>query len=258
MVSKIIVYEHEGFQGKFVEITGTAPNIIDLGFHLKVSSVSVVYGTWTLFKLVNYKGATLTLDPENYDLDIIQTLGKEPASSIMVLNPAPSMKMFELAEYQGRSIKIECDTPSLRERNFDNQLSSIIIAYGTWALFLKDNYEGEYTTLCPGKYSHDDVHVVIGDNTVSSVKCIVPTPGIVMYESSEEGGRQVRLSGDVPSLRKIDFDNKVSSVRVATGIWALFKKDYYRGRSALLGPGKIGNGVVSSVKVFLSPSTRLT
>jgi Beta/Gamma crystallin len=50
-----------------------------------------------------------------------------------------------------------------------------------------------------------------------------------------EGGRLAAANFALPKLK---FPNDISSVKINSGVWALYDEPYYRDRLVVLGPGK--------------------
>lgn len=67
---------------------------------------------------------------------------------------------------------------------------------------------------------------------------------IILYDGRNFGGQSVTLNQSAPDLDADNFDNKVSSVRVISGTWEVFRDDNFQsnhGPSKILPPGEYPN-----------------
>lgn len=81
--AEIVLYEHAGFEGRAVPITQSTPNLCDLNFNDKVSSIIVLSGTWSVFEHVDYQGKCHQFCRGSYDYRMISgTIGNDVISSI--------------------------------------------------------------------------------------------------------------------------------------------------------------------------------
>lgn len=76
---------------------------------------------------------------------------------------------------------------------------------------------------------------------------------LTLFADSEFRGARVTLQGDARDLRRMDFNDRVSSMIVRSGVWELCSDGDFRGRCVQFGPGEYRglpglNDAVSSVR----------
>ncbi len=55
-------------------------------------------------------------------------------------------------------------------------------------------------------------------------------PRIILYQEDNYRGAQLEVNGAVARIKQMRFDDRVSSVRVVSGIWELCEDDVFKGR----------------------------
>jgi hypothetical protein len=76
---------------------------------------------------------------------------------------------------------------------------------------------------------------------------------LTLFADSDFRGARVTLQGDARDLRRMDFNDRVSSMIVRSGVWELCTDGDFRGRCVQFGPGEYRglpglNDAVSSVR----------
>jgi hypothetical protein len=76
---------------------------------------------------------------------------------------------------------------------------------------------------------------------------------LTLFADSDFRGARVTLQGDARDLRRVNFNDRVSSLIVRSGVWELCGDSDFRGRCAQFGPGEYRalpdfNDAVSSVR----------
>ena len=132
----------------------------------------------------------------------------------------------------------------------------MVVSEGQWKLWEHINYTGKFFIVGPGRYDIAVIREKIGNDVISSVEKL-PEMTIKLYEHADFKGRELTLHDSTPDLRKLDFNDKASSVVVSEGQWKLWEHINYTGKFFVVGPGrydiavireKIGNDVISSVE----------
>ncbi|XP_064391057.1 epidermal differentiation-specific protein-like [Halichondria panicea] len=81
--AEISLFEHANYDGKRMQLSKDTPTLVPLGFNDIVSSIEVIFGDWTVYEHVDYKGKSLDLKVGKYDIDYIKTnLGNDVISSV--------------------------------------------------------------------------------------------------------------------------------------------------------------------------------
>ena len=82
-------------------------------------------------------------------------------------------------------------------------------------------------------------------------------PVCFVYQDALMKGATFVVTGDIPDLTKVGFNDKASSIIVSKGDWALYEDIDYKGKMMILGPGTydnlrtLGNDTLSSIKLQL-------
>ena len=165
-----------------------------------------------------------------------------------------SVTLFEHADFKGKKLTLCQSTPDLRKDNFNDKASCVEVSAGYWRLWEHINYGGRFWVVGPGHYGFSELSEKIGNDCISSVEKLST---IQLYEHAGFQGRELILHNSTPDLRKLDFNDKASSVVVSEGQWKLWEHVNYTGKFFIVGPGrydiavireKIGNDVISSVE----------
>jgi hypothetical protein len=236
----VYLYEHPNYEGRCVKFTEDEPDLRSLDFDDTASSIRFL-GNWaaTLYRDLSSTGAasTFTRDDPNLAGD---TIGDNQATSISVraegaastvntCDGREGVYLFEHPAYQGRCIKLTADILDLRVLDFDDIASSIRVV-GDWTVTLYRDLDG---TGAASAFMRDDTNLnddPIGDNqatsvlvqrgSLSGVNVCDGAEGVYLYEHPDYQGRCVKLTGDAPDLRGLNFDDLTSSVAVV-GNWTV-------------------------------------
>ncbi|OEH93767.1 binary toxin-like calcium binding domain-containing protein [Bacillus solimangrovi] len=158
----------------------------DLGI---ASSIKVRNNSDNLAKLIIYKG--------NGDYAVID-------------KSVPDLSSFEDVIYKGKSSGT---------RNFDNEIKDVKLHYGAvYRFFEHTNYNGAYQDYIIGEDN-------IGsdwNNKFSSVKVLnkLPEIGLIAFDKTnyDYSGDYLPINGDIPDLRTVGFNDKISSLKLITRI----------------------------------------
>jgi len=150
-------------------------------------------------------------------------------------NRGATITLYEHVNYQGRSVVIDTDAPSLRYVNFNDITSSIRINGGQWEVCLDSEFRGT-------------CHVVDNDlpnmsqwafnDRISSVRPVhrenrrgrVRDQGITLWSGPNFTGRSVTLIDAEDNLRLQSFNDTAQSVEVHSGIWTVCRDSNFEGR----------------------------
>ena len=138
---------------------------------------------------------------------------------------------------------------------FNNTISSIRVASGTWIVYQNADYSGDSLQVSPGDYSYEQIKDSIGNDVISSVKLV---DKLTLFQVQGFKGHEIPLTQSVPNLDVVHFSNRMSSLKVDKGTWTLYAEFDYKGRSMQVTRGTydtpeiekgIGKDEVSSVKL---------
>ncbi len=160
--------------------------------------------------------------------------------------------LYEVDQFQGRSLPLSEATSNFLPLGFDNKSSSIEVESGVWTVYEAVNYGGRSLILRAGKYDIDYIINNLGSDVISSAR----PAEITLYGAANFTGKVLKLYDDTQSLIPLDFNNIVSSIEVTFGEWSVYNQVDYQGARLDLNVGKynidyiannIGNDVISSL-----------
>jgi hypothetical protein len=126
---------------------------------------------------------------------------------------------------------------------WNDQISSIVIASGTWEFFEHDDFGGRMLKLGAGRYPR----LVDGWNDqISSFHCIDRDPALhgwpsigceaKVYWDDKFEGDALHTTHDLMHLTG-GWNDQISSIAITAGTWEFFEHDAYGGQVLKLGPG---------------------
>ena len=83
-----------------------------------------------------------------------------------------SITLYEHAGFKGRTLQRTGDAPDFVSLNFNDVTSSVKVKAGTWTLYQHVDYKGKSLTLNEGDYDFDVIKAGLGNDVVSSAKCV--------------------------------------------------------------------------------------
>ncbi len=146
---------------------------------------------------------------------------------------------------------------------FGNAAASVRVVAGTWTLFRDDNFQsnnGPPVTLPAG----DCVNLGVGPTAqfppelMDSVQLTAAAPGpgsaIVLYDGTNLSPPYRVLTSNTPDLDAMQFDNRISSFQVVSGLWRIFRDDGFQSNNGP--PIEVGVGVYANIEDLGFPSDR--
>ncbi|XP_041084925.1 beta-crystallin B1 [Polyodon spathula] len=156
---KIIVYEQENFQGRYMEFQNECVNLSDHGFD-RVRSVRIECGPWVAFEQNNFRGEMFILEKGEYPRwdSWSNSYRSDCFMSFRPLcmdNQEHKICLFESTDFKGNTMEIhEDDVPSLWAYGFCDRVGSVRVPGGTWVGYQYPGYRGyQYLFEC-GDYRH--------------------------------------------------------------------------------------------------------
>jgi hypothetical protein len=133
--------------------------------------------------------------------------GRQAAAAELILYSSPN--------FQGKSLRVTGDVPSLREYRFNDEVSSLVVLSGEWALYEDSNYGGKAVRVPPGSYPEMGA-VLMDNNELSSLRPLAPAapppqklPDLVTEIDARSG-----FTGDPALPDSITFRGVVAYVTV--------------------------------------------
>ncbi|WP_169788092.1 beta/gamma crystallin-related protein [Caldimonas brevitalea] len=159
--SDIVMFEHDDFQGRQLQASGSLGDFHPRGFNDIVSSVIVRRGHWELCTHARFDGPCIVLGPGRYpSLDPMHFNDR-----VSSLRPAAGhggdrghgdrngdLVLFRHADFQGRSIGLDSREPDLNRFGLNDEVSSVVVRRGVWQLCSDAGYSGTCIELSPGSY----------------------------------------------------------------------------------------------------------
>ncbi len=143
----------------------------------------------------------------------------------------PAIVLYEQANFQGRSIRIDGDAPNFAWIGFNDMASSARVEGGQWEVCEHADYRGTCVSLT------GDVPQFTGrlNNEISSVRAVHrqrsdSRRGITLWSGPDYTGRSVTLTRAEDNFTRINFNDLPRSVEVHSGSWTLCEHANYRGR----------------------------
>lgn len=174
---------------------------------------------------------------------------------------------YEQENFAGRSFTTRAPIENFGRYGFNDRASSVVVTSKLWEVCEDARYGGRCVVLRPGRYP--SLTSMGLNNRVSSVRAAVGseraenhrhgpaqvTPQATFYEHEGFAGRTFSTEKQVANFRRFGFNDRASSVTVVGERWEVCDDTRFRGRCAVLRPGKYPslasmglNNQVSSVR----------
>jgi hypothetical protein len=137
------------------------------------------------------------------------------------------------------------DEPDLSADGWATTVDSfqVLPGTGTWQLSSQPNNGGQYVTLGPGSYASRSSAGMATWSPASVRHITLGTPGIgslgvILYDKPDfEGAHKHIVERDEPDLHADNWGDRVSSIVVLSGRWAVFEGRNFQQPRAVLRPG---------------------
>lgn len=173
---------------------------------------------------------------------------------------AGELTLFADSDFRGARVTLQGDARDLRQMNFNDRVSSLVVRSGTWELCQDSNFSGRCAQFGPGEY-----RVLPGFNdAVSSVREIRGQGGwregerdvrreerrdemrgdmhggapVELFAGPRFEGPEVAVASDVRSMNDIGFNDRAVSIIIREGRWEFCEHGDFRGQCVVYGPGR--------------------
>lgn len=151
--AEVVVYEHDGFNGRTITVTESMPDLRVQDFNDKASSVVIKGGRWQLCVDINYRGTCKDLGPGEYpSLSAMGFNDKLSSLRKLVGDGRSPIELFEHIHFEGRNLGLAGATTDLTRADFNDKASSIVVRAGRWEVCTDADFRGSCFTLGPGEY----------------------------------------------------------------------------------------------------------
>ncbi|XP_069767172.1 crystallin, beta B1, like 3 isoform X3 [Narcine bancroftii] len=157
--NRMIIYEHENFQGRWMDINTECRNICDRGFD-RVGSIRVECGPWVGYEQQNFCGEMFMLEKGEYPRwdswsNSYRTDCMMSFRPVKMDGQDHKICLHECANFDGRKMEIcDEDIPSLWNYGFQDRVASIKVIGGIWVGYEYPGYRGYQYVLECGPYKH--------------------------------------------------------------------------------------------------------
>jgi Beta/Gamma crystallin len=269
--AEITLYESPGFGGRSLTLRGHTPNLEQIGFNDRASSIVVRSGTWQLCTDANFGGTCATLTRGEYrNLD--GRLNGQLSSAREVGTYANetgnygnyrrgSVEIFDRPDFQGTSILLDRDSANFSNNGFNDRARSIIVHDGTWTMCTARGFGGECRTYARGRYPNlgrgasgdissaringdadaPYVHgggVVVGSQVGSGAGANVGAGRVILFDQDRMTGRSMVAAENVVDLADTGFNDEAASIIVEGGSWEFCTDSFFRGQCRILKAGQ--------------------
>ncbi len=169
--ARALLYREEGGQGAPLVLNTPAPDLAMLDHDEITQSLQLEGTPWELCPEAGYRGQCKVVQPGRYPslrgLGLFMSLSSlrpvlPAAGGVPVLPgnmPGPAaprggIELYAEPQFGGRNLLLQRDAPNLREVDFNDRISALVINTGRWELCTDAGYRGRCTVLGPGRYPH--------------------------------------------------------------------------------------------------------
>jgi len=186
---------------------------------------------------------------------------------------AGELTLFADSDFRGARVTVQGDARDLRQLNFNDRVSSLIVRSGTWELCQDSNFSGRCAQFGPGEY-----RVLPNFNdAVSSVREVRGQGGawregdrdarrdewrderreerhderrgemrgdmrggapVQLFAGPRFEGPEIAVGNDVRSMDDIGFNDRAVSLIIREGRWEFCEHGDFRGQCVVYGPGR--------------------
>lgn len=178
---ELTLFSDSNFRGQRVVLDRDAPNLADVGFNDRASSVVIRSGTWVLCEHANFGGRCAEFGPGEYrelpgfndaissarqvdrggqgrwrdrdrDDDRDHGRGGWQGGGWQGGRGGPDVVMFAGPSFQGQQVELSQDVRAMSDVGFNDRATSLIIREGRWEFCEHADFRGECIVLGPGRY----------------------------------------------------------------------------------------------------------
>jgi hypothetical protein len=144
----------------------------------------------------------------------------------------PTLTLYDLPGYQGRSLTLDGDAPDLRWVAMNDLASSIQFDGGQWEVCVEPEFRGTCQVL---SVELPDMGEWAFNNRISSVRAIHRPgrdrrEGVTLFSGENYTGRSVAIVRGSNSLSRDGFNDDARSIQVHSGSWTLCEDVDFGGR----------------------------
>jgi hypothetical protein len=267
---ELSLYTHSNFNGREVTLRGATPNLSELGFNDRASSMRVYSGRWEVCVDADFGGGCSVVEPGEYPT---MERFNDQISSVRELGGRDGgrhhggrerhgrrgmLELFTSPELRGNSTRVVRDTDDFSEIGFNDRAFSMQIEEGSWQLCSDADYRGVCRVFEPGRYR--DIGREL-NGRVSSARLVDGRAGggrdgrdgrderddgrgrgdeapVMLFAQGDMRGRPVPLLRDARNFGEANFNDQAGSIVVNEGQWQFCEHAEFGGRCVVYGPGR--------------------
>jgi hypothetical protein len=158
---EITLFTDDRFGGREVTLRRETPDLSDLGFNDRASSLVVRSGRWELCADANFRGYCQVFEPGKYPrlegfndkLSSARELGGgPPPRRPEAYGRRGHIELFSRPGLRGSSTPLTRNEDNFNDIGFNDRAASVVIDEGTWELCSDANFRGECRVFEPGRY----------------------------------------------------------------------------------------------------------
>lgn len=278
LAGEMTLYSHENFGGREVTLRDVTPDLVQLGFNDKASSMVVRSGRWEICVDAGFRGDCAVFEPGEYPrldrfndrVSSAREVGRDDRDSDRDFHhhggPRGMAELFSRPGLGGNSTRIVRDTDDFVQIGFNDRTVSARIDEGTWEFCSDAGFRGQCRVFGPGDYPDLGPGLT---GRVSSARLVPPDgrehggpgpggpgfggpggpdgrPGrspeddapVLLFQEDGMRGRSLPLRGDAPDLVPFGFNDQASSLVIQSGTLQFCVDSFYRGQCRVFGPGE--------------------
>lgn len=261
---ELTLYEHDNFGGRGLTLRDPTPNLRELGFNDRASSMVVQSGRWEICTDADFRGACKVVEAGEYPS--LERLN-DTISSVREVDwrrhehergPRGMLELFTQPGLHGNSMRLEGDSEDFGRIGFNDRGYSLQIEAGNWELCSDAGYRGNCRVFGPGRY-RDLGYGLAGQ--VSSARLVggngwrggrddtggrddraeaAPPASAPVLLFPEEGmrGDALALAADAPDFNALGFNDRAASLLINEGQWEFCLHANFGGQCVIYGPGR--------------------
>ncbi|MCU6498754.1 beta/gamma crystallin family protein [Rugamonas sp. A1-17] len=185
---ELTLFTDSNFRGPPLTLRGNVPDLEQLGFNDRASSVVVRSGTWQLCEHSEFRGRCMVVERGEYPVldgfnDVISSVreiggrdyrdddrrgDRDRDSDRGYGHHREAIVLFSRSGFGGAKLGLRDAVRTLDQYDFNDQASSVIVNEGRWELCEHADYGGQCIVLEPGRYEYLDNM----NNRISSLRRI--------------------------------------------------------------------------------------